>query len=257
MNLFSVRKLSCRTRNAERSHVVKSILQSVCLGSLVVMMGAGGAEAAPSKPQLPPMPAPQTNYSGVYDLSYLALNGSVEVCIAIGPQRTCEPLLIDVPLYNGQVTTESLYFIVDVLNAELASLVPNLPAELYPSYDLVETYVFPLVVEELNMAVAALPTVMELRAPNNSSLYTASMTVKSMPMVLPGQFTLSTGNFALATDVMVGKVDATLGFKGLALMEVPVRINESIGYQTPSGTSSTLEFSLRGVLGADELMLRR
>lgn len=227
------------------------------MGSLLVVMGMGGAEAAPSKPQLPPVPAPQTNYSGVYDLSYMALNGSVEVCVAIGPQRTCEPLVIDVPLYDGQVTTESLYFIVEFLNTELATLIPNLPTELYPSYDLVETYVFPLVVDELNAAVAALPLSMELRAPTNSPMYTASMTVKTMPVVLPGQFTLSTGDFALATDLMVGKVDAALGFRGLATMEVPVRINESIGYQTPAGTTSTLEFSLRGVLGAEELMVRR
>lgn len=205
----------------------------------------------------PNAPAPMPNYSGTYDLTYNALNGSVEVCVAVGRERTCAPVAIDIPLYDGVATEDSLTFIIDDLTALITELAPNLPAELYPSYESMVTYLFPVLIEELNTALAQLPPTMLMNEPTNSPLFTAAMMVKGKNVLAPGQLDLTTGIFNLMPETMIGQIFSDAEFRGSAVADVPLNITASMGYPTPTGATSTLEVTLRGRLGADLNMVRQ
>lgn len=233
----------------------------IALAGMMALAGLASTplEAAPPKPQLPAQPTPTLppNYSGTYDLTYIALDGNVELCVSLGPQRVCEPIVIDIPLYNGLATEDSLLFILDYLDSSLTELAPNLPEELYPTYDTLVQTLFPVLVEELNLVLTELPSTMTVRERTGSPIFTTQMTVNGIPMVMPGQIDVSTGVFALKPEVMLGQIFSASSFRGAATQEVPVRISESIGFETPAGSPSTLAVSIYGVLGADLRLARQ
>lgn len=254
--MFSLSSSPSKHVFANRRHT-----SGFALAGMIALVGLASSplQAAPSKPQLPAQPAPTVppNYSGTYDLTYIALDGNLELCVSLGPQRVCEPIVIDIPLYNGLATEESLLFILDYLDSSLTELAPNLPEELYPTYDTLVQNLFPVLVEELNLVLAELPSSMTVRERTGSPLFTTQMTVNGMPMVMPGQIDVTTGVFALKPEVMLGQIFSASSFRGAATQEVPVRISESIGIETPAGSPSTLAVSLYGVLGADLRLARQ
>lgn len=222
------------------------------------MGAAGGAEVgdAAALPERPVWPSNVVNYSGNYRFVYLGLMGEVEACVTVGLERTCEPLLIDIPLTEGQATVESLSFILEYLNSELEAMAPNLPAQLYPSYELLVSSLFPLLVTELNGVIAELPQSMELIQAPASPMIMGQVAVKGVPMTLPGQISVKNGSFALLQDLITGQIDQRASFQGSGMEQVPLHVSESVGMTTPTGTTSTVGLSLTGILGADLWMGR-
>lgn len=238
----------------------RTISMSTRLATLAVttmLLGANGSDAQAAHPHRPNTPTAKPNYSGTYDMTYNALNGSVDVCVSVGPQHVCNPVAIDIPLHDGVATADSLMFITDELTALLTELAPNLPSELYPSYESMINYVFPLLVAELNTALAQLPPTMMMTERTNSPVFTAAMTVKGKNVMMPGQLDLTTGMFKVVPETMYGQIFADAAFRGAAVAEVPLNVSASTGYPTPTGSTSTLEVSLRGRLGADVSMVRQ
>lgn len=230
-------------------------------GALCAMtMGTTGVQAMEASsealPERPAWPSNVVDYSGNYRFVYLGLMGEVEACVTVGMERTCAPLLIDIPLTEGQATVESLTFILDYLNAELSTMAPNLPAQLYPSYELLVSSLFPLVVNELNAVIAELPQSMELIQAPGSPLILGQLAVKGIPVTLPGQLSVKNGSFALAQNVLTGQIDQRASFQGSGIEQVPIKVSESVGVATPTGTTSTVGFSLAGVVGAQVWMAR-
>ena len=216
--------------------------------ALALAMGSSavGIAQAADPPSLPEEPV---NYSGLYALTYTSLYGDVDVCVTIGVNRQCVPVALDIPLYNGQATQDSLDFIIDMLNDQLQEMFPRMAADAYPEYETLIDTLFPLLVDELNVLLAALPPTLSLRAPTGSPLFEGELDFQDTPVILPGNIDLASGGFSLIPDFMVGTIDATREFRGSAAYELPLTLSQSTSVEGDDEVVFTL--SMNGLIGTD------
>lgn len=164
-------------------------------------------------------------FDGIYDLKYQLLGGSGEVCVdAPDQEEVCHYAALNVVLFDGQITTESVELIASnaIGEVEAASgrdLDPRVEAALY---ELIGK-AFDNVDDQLNAALQGLPAKMDLfQMPRSPSTIFVDF-ITSSGDVIPSVGTLEaeTGNYDVL-GLYKGTIDRTADYTGWGVVELPV-----------------------------------
>jgi len=176
-------------------------------------------------------PQQGVDFSGRYQLDHRFISGTLDVCINGAPQRICTEITLALPIEYGAVSVESL---VASMAGDVEAAA-GLGAAGPWMIQFLEEVLAPRLADALNAELMKLPVSMDLSMDPGIPAFESVLTSDVQVTRSAGQVGLETGEFALAMNLMTGRL-ATEGESGEAVYELPVNWTFSASTTSPSVT---------------------